>query len=97
MGGAVISGFPYVLPKNRVDDLVAYCSNRKNSRRTKALNDNVCPWVRFMGCKIRYKDEFCAGFGHYIESYNPKVKSNTTQERAEPFIVICSSESIVIS
>ena len=66
MGGAVISGFPYVLPKNRVDDLVAYCSNRKNSRRTKALNDNVCPRVH----------EFRVAFGDYVEGIDPTATSN---------------------
>ena len=84
----VVSGLPYVLPKNRCDDLVAYASGRKNARRTKALNDNVAPRVKFTGRQIDYAVEYKAGFGDYVEAYNPAVRSNTMQERTEPCIAL---------
>ena len=45
VGRAMISDLPYVLPKNIIDNLIAYSTNRKNSCRTKALNDNLCSRV----------------------------------------------------
>jgi hypothetical protein len=91
---SVISGLPYALPKNRVKDLVTYVVNRVNTRRTKALADNVCPRTKMTGRKIDYKREFMLGFGDYVEAYDPKVKSNSMKPRSEPCIALYPSANI---
>jgi hypothetical protein len=39
---SILDGLPYMLPRNRIKDLVTFVVNHLNTRRTKALNDNVC-------------------------------------------------------
>ena len=85
---AVIAGLPYTLPAARANDLVIYATNRINARRTSALNDNVAPRVKFTGRRIDYLAEYKAGFGDYVEAYNPRVQSSTMQERTEPCIAL---------
>jgi hypothetical protein len=91
---SVLAGLPYTLPKNRVKDLVTYVVNRMNTRRTSALNDNVCPRTRFTGRKIDYKREFMLGFGDYVETYDPKVRSNSMRERTEPCIALYPAANV---
>ena len=64
---STLCGLQYTLLRTRVDDLVMYAVNRKNIRRTKGLNDNVCPRVKFTGRKINYKLDFSVSFGDYCE------------------------------
>jgi hypothetical protein len=85
---SILVGLSYTLPPNRVKDLVTYVVNRLNTRRTSALNDNVCPRSKFTGRKIDYKREFMLGFGDYIEAYDPKARSNTMDARTEPCIAL---------
>jgi hypothetical protein len=85
---SILAGLPYSLPKNRVKDLVTYVVNRMNTRRTTALSDNVCPRAKFTGKKIDYGKEFSLGFGDYVEAYDPKVRSDSMQERTEPCIAL---------
>jgi Reverse transcriptase (RNA-dependent DNA polymerase). len=85
---SILAGLPYSLPKNRIKDLVTYVVNRMNTRRTTALSDNVCPRAKFTGKKIDYTREFSLGFGDYVEAYDPKVRSNSMQERTEPCIAL---------
>ena len=85
---SVLAGLLYTLPKNRIKDFMTYVVNRMNTRGTSALNDNVCPRTRFTGRKIDYKCEFMFGFGDYVESNDPKVRSNSMHERTEPCIAL---------
>ena len=41
-----------------------------------------------MGPQIDYMTEFKAGFGNYVEAYDPKVRSNTMQSRSEPCLAL---------
>jgi Reverse transcriptase (RNA-dependent DNA polymerase). len=91
---SILAGLPYSLPKNRIKDLVTYVVNRMNTRRTTALSDNVCPRAKFTGMKIDYDKEFCLGFGDYVEAYDPKVRSNSMQERTEPCIALYPAANI---
>jgi hypothetical protein len=91
---SILVGLPYTLPPNRVKDLVTYVVNRLNTRRTSALNDNVCPRSKFTGRKIDYKREFMLGFGDYVEAYDPKARSNTMDARTEPCIALYPAANI---
>jgi hypothetical protein len=91
---SILAGLPYSLPRNRVKDLVTYAVNRMNTRRTRALNDNVCPRTRFTGKKIDYVREFMLGFGDYVEAYDPKVRSNSMEGRTEPCIALYPAANI---
>ena len=92
---AIVSGLPFTLPRNRIDDIVVYSVNRKNTRRTKSLNDNVCPRVRFTGRNVRYSDEYRAGFGDYVEAVDPTVVKNQGGDRCEPCIALYPSANVV--
>ena len=81
---SVKAGLPYELPKARARDLMTYSVSRINVRRTSAHNNNICPRVRFTGKKIMFKREFQCGFGDYVEAYDPKVRSNTSQNVPNP-------------
>ena len=76
MVSAVVAGLPYKLPRVRVKDLVTYVINKINTRRSSAMNDNICPRVRFTGRKIDYRWEFLLGFGDYVEANDPSAWSN---------------------
>jgi hypothetical protein len=91
---SILVGLPYTLPQNRAKDLVTYVVNRLNTRRTSALNDNVCPRSKFTGRKIDYKREFMLGFGDYVEAYDPKARSNTMDARTEPCIALYPAANI---
>jgi hypothetical protein len=91
---SILAGLPYALAKNLIKDLVTYVISRMNTRRTTALNDNVCPRVKFTGMKIDYEKEYCLGFGDYVESYYPraeKASNNVLVERTEPCIALYPS------
>jgi hypothetical protein len=85
---SILAGLPYTLPKNRVKDLVSFVVNRINTRRPKALNDNVCPRTKLTGRKVSYQREFALGFGDYVEAKDPKAKSNSMDARSEPCIAL---------
>jgi hypothetical protein len=91
---SIIMGLPYALPRNRVKDLVTYVVNRMNTRRTSALNDNICPRTKFTGRKIDHDREFKLGFGDYVEAYNPKVRSNSMEPRTEPCIALYPAANV---
>jgi hypothetical protein len=94
---SVLAGLPYALAKNLIKDLVTYVVSRLNTRRTSALNDNVCPRVKFTGSKIDYAKEYCLGFGDYVESYDPKAEkasNNVLVERTEPCIALYPSGNL---
>jgi hypothetical protein len=91
---SIIAGLPYRLPRARMKDLVTYVVSRLNTRRTGALNDNVCPRVKFTGVKVDYKKEFSLAFGDYVEAYNPRAEkgsNNVLLERTEPCIALYPS------
>ena len=92
-----LARLPYALAKNLIKDLVNYVISRINTRRTTALNDNVCPCSKFTGMKIDYAKEYCLGFGDYAESYDPraeKASNNVLVERTEPCIALYSSRNL---
>ena len=41
-----------------------------------------------LGLQIDYLVEYKAGFGDYVEAYNPRMCSNTMQEHTELCIVL---------
>ena len=90
----VIADLPYSLLLNRIDDLVIYATKCKNARKTKALNDNVAPRVRFIGINIDFKKEYKLKFGDYVKAYNPAVTPNTTNLRTDPCIVLYPAGSV---
>ena len=85
----VVAGLPYKLPKVRVKDQFTYVINSINTRRTSALNDNICPRVRFTERKIDYRRESLLDFSDYVEAFDTKVRlNNMTQKRTEPCIAL---------
>ena len=93
---SVLSSLPYKLPEMLVRDLVQYAVNRINVRRTTSLTDNRAPRVLFTGRRIDFKKEFKAGFGDYVEAYNPKVQSNAVdQPRTQACIALYPSANVV--
>jgi hypothetical protein len=91
---SIISGLPYMLPKTRVKDLVTFVVNRLNTRRTKALNDNVSPRTKLTGRKVSYHREFVMGFGDYVEAFDPKARSNSMDARSEPCIALYPAANV---
>jgi hypothetical protein len=91
---SIIAGLPYKLPKNRVKDLVSFVVNRINTRRTKALNDNICPRTKLTGRKVSYHREFMLGFGDYVEAKDPKARSNTMDARSEPCVALYPAANV---
>ena len=88
----VLSDPPYTLPKIWINDLVLYLVNRRKTRRTKALNTNICTRVRFTsGRKIQWKNKFQVGFGDYVEARDLKKRSNTEKDHTEPCIALYPS------
>jgi len=93
---SVLASLPYNLPEALVRDLVQYAVNRINVRRTTSLTDNRAPRVLFTGRRIDFKKEFKAGFGDYVEAYNPKVQSNAIdQPRTQACIALHPSANVV--
>ena len=90
----VIDDLPYSLPVLRRDDLVIYVTSRKNSRKTKALSDNVSPRVKFTGLKVNYQKEYEIDFGDYVEAYIPNVESKTMATYSEPCIALYPARNI---
>lgn len=88
MARSIVAGLPYNLPTNKANALATYVVNRRNTRRTKCLSDNVCPRVRFTERKVDYRVEFGMGFGDYCEVYNPGVTSNSMDERTQSCIAL---------
>jgi Arginine methyltransferase-interacting protein, contains RING Zn-finger len=91
---SVIAGLPYSLPRNRVKDLVTFAVNRLNTRRTKALNDNVCPRTKLTGRKVSQYREYALGFGDYVEARDPKARSNSMDARSEPCIALYPAANV---
>ena len=88
MARSIVASLPYKLPTNKANALVTYVVNRRNTRRTRGLNDNVYPRLRFTGRKVDYRIEFGMGFGDYCEVYNPAVTSNSMEQRTQSCIVL---------
>ena len=84
----VIDDLPYSLPVLKRYDLVIYVTSRKNSRKKKALSDNVSSRVKFTGLEVNYQKEYEIGFGDYVEAYIPNVESKTMAPRTEPYIAL---------
>ena len=87
-----IQGLDWPLPKIFVPDLITFCTNRMNTRRSTSDLSNVCPRVKLTGRKIDYEKEFILTFGDYIEARNPGVTSNRIDEpRTDPCIALYSA------
>ena len=79
---------PWKIPDIMASALVCYSVSRINSRRTKSVNINVCPRVRFNGIKINYKRELGLAFGDHVEAKDNKAQSKTLQEISLPCIAL---------
>ena len=94
MSRSINASIFFKIPKNKANAPVTYVVNRKNTRRIRALNDNVCPRVRFTGRKVDYKLEYGIGFGDYCEVYNPWVVSNSMEQRTQSCIALYPTGNI---
>ena len=93
----VKSDLSWKIPKFLVGDLVKYAVSRINSRRTKALELNVCPRVQLTGRKINYRKEFGLGFGNYAEVKTNYSITNNAKERSEPCVALFSAMNLASS
>jgi hypothetical protein len=91
---AVLVDLPYLLPKDRLNDLVTYSVSRLNNRSTRALNDATSLRIRLTGFKPDFKQEFGLAFGDYAEVFNPKASersNDVTVPRTEPCVALYPS------
>ena len=78
----------YKIPVFMVKSLINYCMCRINVRRTKATGTNICPRVRFNVQRVDYRKEFALGFGYYVEVWDPKVLSKSSDPQTESCIAL---------
>ena len=85
---SVITRLPYRVPKKQVKDLLFYSAKRMNSEATVNSIGNVCAIVRLKGRKVEYDKEYCCGFGDYLETCDPAVRTNAEEPRTKTAIVL---------
>jgi hypothetical protein len=78
----VQAGLPWTLPFTLVADLVSYSVSRVNTRRTPAIEGNMCPKVLFTGRPLDFKKEFGLAFGDYVEAYEGTTNCMTDRSTA---------------
>ena len=76
---SVVARLPWRLARRLISDLISFVIKRLNSQPSSS-GHNTSPRVSITGVKIDFDKEYMLGFGDYVETRNPMVKSNDAEQ-----------------